>query len=143
MRGAGRWVVVGLDNGGTTNNATVLDGTGEFLVDRLVETPSRVLDGPGVAVPALVASLERVLEVTGVPRTAVRAVGLDTPGPASAEGVISSLGATNFSAPPWRGFDIRGALADALELPVVYHNDGNAAALYAHHRHFGADAGIR
>ena len=36
-------VVVGLDNGGTSNNATVLDGSGRFLVDRMVETPSRVL----------------------------------------------------------------------------------------------------
>ena len=43
-------VVVGLDNGGTCNNATVLDATGQFLVDRLVETPSCVLDGPDVAV---------------------------------------------------------------------------------------------
>jgi hypothetical protein len=34
----GRWVVVGLDNGGTTNNATVLDSAGRFLVDRLAES---------------------------------------------------------------------------------------------------------
>ena len=39
-------VVVGLDNGGTTNNATVLDADGRFLVDHLVETPSRVREGP-------------------------------------------------------------------------------------------------
>ena len=35
-----REVVVGLDNGGTAINATVLDCSGRFLVDRLVETPS-------------------------------------------------------------------------------------------------------
>ena len=34
------WVVVGLDNGATSNYATVLDAAGRFLVDRLVETPS-------------------------------------------------------------------------------------------------------
>ena len=45
---------------------------------------------------------------------AVRAVGLDTPGPASAEGVISSRGATNFSLPEWWGFDVRAA----LEIPA-------------------------
>ena len=44
------WVVVGLDNGGNKNNATVLDPEGRFLVDRLVETPSRVQEGPEVAV---------------------------------------------------------------------------------------------
>jgi glucokinase len=138
-----RWVVVGLDNGGTMNNATVLDPSGEFLVDRMVETPSRVKEGPEVAVEALAHSLENILELTGLQRGAVRAVGLDTPGPASADGVISSRGATNFSQPAWWGFDFRGALADRLGLPVVYNNDGNAAALYAHHVHFGRDAPYR
>jgi predicted NBD/HSP70 family sugar kinase len=137
------WVVVGLDNGGTSNNGTVLTSAGEFLVDTLVEVPSRVVEGPQIAVEAMVGALESVLAATGTPRAAVRAVGLDTPGPASADGVISSRGATNFSTPEWWGFDIRGALEARLGLPVVYNNDGNAAALYAHHEHFGADSARR
>ncbi len=136
-------VVVGLDNGGNANKPTVLDAAGRFLVDELVEMPSRVLDGPGVAVEALAEAFTRVLALTEIPVAAVRGVGLDTPGPASADGVISSKGSTNFSMPEWRGFDIRGALEARLGLPVVYSNDGNAAALYAHHVHFGADAGRR
>ncbi len=135
------WVVVGLDNGGTTNNATVLDSAGRFLLDRMAEVPSHVTEGPDEAIKALVGSVELVLQLTGVPMAAVRAVGLDTPGPASADGVISSNGATNFGHVGWRGFDIRGALADRLGLPVVYNNDGNAAALYAHHVRFGAASG--
>jgi glucokinase len=138
MPATDEWVVVGLDNGGTSNNATVLDASGRFLVDRLVEVPSCVREGPEPAVEALVTALERVLERTGTNRSAVRAVGLDTPGPASADGVISSKGATNFSEPAWRGFDFRGALEARLNLPVIYNNDGNAAALYAHHVRFGA-----
>jgi glucokinase len=134
------WVAVGLDNGGTTNNATVVRADGRFRVDGLVETPSRVGQGPDVAVGALVDAFERVLELTGVAASLVRAVGLDTPGPASADGVISSTGSTNFSHRAWRGFDVRGALETALGLPVVYNNDGNAAALYAHFVHFGSDA---
>jgi predicted NBD/HSP70 family sugar kinase len=133
-------VAVGLDNGGTANNATVVDAAGTFLVDRLHETPSRVREGPDVAVGAMVEAFELVLGATGVDRSDVRVVGLDTPGPASAEGVISSRGSTNFSHPAWRGFDVRGALEAALGAPVVYNNDGNAAALYAHTAHFGADA---
>jgi glucokinase len=140
MRTAGESVVVGLDNGGTSNNATVLDAGGGFLVDRLVEVPSCVREGPDKAVDALAMALDRVLGITGTPRAAVRAVGLDTPGPASADGVISSKGATNFSEPEWHGFDIRSALEVRLGLPVVYNNDGNAAALYAHHVRYGADA---
>jgi predicted NBD/HSP70 family sugar kinase len=130
-------VVIGLDNGGTTNNATVLDTTGQFLVDRMVETPSRVREGPGVAVEALAASFDSILELTAIPRGSVLAVGLDTPGPASAIGVISSKGSTNFAHHEWRGFDVRAALEERLGLPVVYNNDGNAAALYAHFVHFG------
>jgi len=136
-------VVVGLDVGGTTCNATVLAAGGKFLVDRLVEVPSRVQEGPDVAVEVLVTALDGILAYTGVPRSAVAAVGLDTPGPASADGVLSSTGATNFSDPAWHGFDFRGALERRLDLPVTYLNDANAAALYAHHTHFGADAARR
>jgi glucokinase len=136
----GPWLVVGLDNGGTTNNATVLDQSGKFLVDRLVETPSLVREGPEVAVESLVESFEHVLEEVGEVPSSVRAVGLDSPGPASANGVISSRGSTNFSHPGWRGFDFRGALEQRLGLPVVYNNDANAAALYAHHVRYGAEA---
>ena len=105
---------------------------------RAVESPSRVTEGPNVAV----AGARR--DVRGGPargpaiaRERVRAVGLDTPGPASAEGVISSKGSTNFAQPGWRDFDFRGALEERLALPVVYNNDGNAAALYAHYQLFG------
>jgi glucokinase len=140
MPGQGREVVVGLDSGGTAINATVLDSAGRFLVDRLVETPSRVAEGPGVAIEALAQSFARVLGLAGFSRESVRAVGLDTPGPASADGVIAVRGAVNFVDPAWRGFDVRGALEARLGLPVIYNNDANAASLYAHHVHFGPDA---
>jgi glucokinase len=139
MPDSGRWVVVGLDNGGTTNNATVLDSAGRFLVDQLAECPSCVRDGPERAIEAMADSLDRVLALTGTDRALVRAVGLDTPGPVSADGVISSKGATNFSHPDWRGFDVRGALEARLGIPVLYSNDANAAALYAHYAHFGPE----
>ena len=68
------------------------------------------------------------------------AIGLASPGPASATGVISSRGSTNFVDPGWRSFDYRGALERRLEIPVTYINDGNAAALYAHMTFFGPQA---
>ena len=144
MAAPGRWVVVGLDNGGTMNNATVLDSGGQFLVDRMSESPSYVREGPEKAIEALARSLEQVLELTATPRALVRAVGLDTPGPVSADGVIALQGATNFGDPDWCGFDVRGALEIRLGIPVLYNNDANAAALYAHHVHFGpAEAPLR
>lgn len=134
------WVAVGIDNGGTANNGTVLDAGGRFLVDTMAELPSLVREGPDKAIQALVDSFDKVLALTGVPREKVRAVGLDTPGPASANGVLSTGGATNFGHPGWGGFDIRGAFEERLGIPVVYNNDGNAAALYAHHVRYGGVA---
>lgn len=140
MLASGDWVTVGIDNGGTTNNGTVRTSAGGFLVETLAELPSLVREGPDKAIQALVDSFDKVLVMTGVDRAAVRAVGLDTPGPASADGVLATGGATNFGHPAWSRFDIRGALAERLGIPVVYNNDANAAALYAHHTRHGADA---
>lgn len=138
---AGDWVTVGIDNGGTTNNSTVLDADGRFLVDRMTELPSLVTEGPDKAIQALVDSFDAVLALCGVVRERVRAVGLDTPGPASATGVLAAGGATNFGHPAWDRFDIRGALETRLGMPVLYNNDGNAATLYAHHVRYGAGSG--
>jgi predicted NBD/HSP70 family sugar kinase len=66
------------------------------------------------------------------------AVGLDTPGPASAAGLLSAKGSTNFVHPEWAGFDIREGLAKRLGKPVSYLNDGNAGALWGHFTIFGA-----
>ena len=129
-------VVIGLDVGGTKTNATVVEEDGRFLVDHMIEVPSCVLQGPPAAIAAIDEAMELALAVTGTARKAVRAIGLDTPGPASADGVISARGATNFAAREWWGFDFRDAVEERLQLPVIYNNDGNAAALYAHERHF-------
>lgn len=134
-------VVVGIDNGATKNNATVLDASGRFLVERMYQIPSRVGEGPVAAIEAMAETMDAVLGDTGIGRRErVAAVGLDTPGPASADGVISSRGATNFPQPAWWGYDVRTGLESRIGLPVVYNNDGNAAALYAHHVYFGPDA---
>jgi predicted NBD/HSP70 family sugar kinase len=57
--------------------------------------------------------------------------------------VISHRGSTNFEHPSWHGFDLRGHLEKKLGLPVIYNNDGNAAALYAHRLHFGVESPSR
>jgi glucokinase len=137
---SGDWVTVGIDNGGTANNGTVLDSGGTFLVTDMAELPSLVREGPDKAITALVECVDMVLAMTGVARDNVLAVGLDTPGPASADGVMVTGGATNFGHPDWSRFNIRAALQERLGIPVVYNNDGNAAALYAHYVRHGADA---
>jgi predicted NBD/HSP70 family sugar kinase len=130
-------VVLGIDVGGTATNATILDEHGNFLVDGMVEVPSRVTEGPAAAQQAVADVIALVLQTTGVSRDQVLAIGLDTPGPADAKGVISSLGATNFSDKEWWGYDIRAGVEKHIGLPTIYNNDGNAAALYAHRQLFG------
>jgi len=130
--------IVGLDNGGTANKFTVMDRAGHYLIDELIELPSRVTDGPAAALACLQDAFDAALTTAGIDRSQVFGVGFDSPGPASATGVLSSKGATNFAHRDWWGFDYRAALEHQLGLPVVYSNDTNAAALYAHHRHFGA-----
>jgi glucokinase len=49
-------VVVGIDSGATSNNATVLEDSGRFLVDEMVESPSRVKEGTEAALDALAES---------------------------------------------------------------------------------------
>ncbi len=133
-------LTVGIDVGGTSNNVTVLAGDREFLIDHLLEVPSRVVDGPVAALEALEAAFRLGLDEVGAAAAQVRTVGLDTPGPASASGVLSSRGSTNFAGEEWWGYDIRSALETRLGIPVVYSNDGNAAAMYAHYEHFGGVA---
>jgi glucokinase len=133
-------IVAGIDLGGTAVNFTLLDSAGgQFLLDGLCEHPALATQGPDVCLEQIAAGLDIAATKAGVPLADIVAVGLDTPGPASAEGVLSAKGSTNFAHPAWAGFDLRGQLAERLERRVVYLNDGNAAALWGHTALFGSD----
>jgi predicted NBD/HSP70 family sugar kinase len=84
--------------------------------------------------------LKAATDLAGVALEDVVAVGLDTPGPASAAGLLSVRGSTNFVHASWAGFDIREGLAHKLGKPVAYLNDANAAALWGHYAIFGANS---
>ena len=144
MSAATTAVVVGLDVGGAKTNATVLSEDGRFLVDHMVEVPSGVLDGPVAAIAAIDEAMELVLGVTATPRAAARAVGLDTP--EAGQRRRGDLGARGHQLCRRRVVGLRLPPARSrrrLHLPVIYNNDGNAAALYAHERHFGDEASRR
>ncbi len=133
-------VVAGVDLGGTAINYTLITGEEKFLIEGLCEHPALSKQGPEICLQQIEDGLRIAVEKAGVPLTAVVAVGLDTPGPASAAGVLSARGSTNFVHPDWAGFDIPGNLAAKLGKPVSYLNDGNAGALWGHFTIFGASS---
>jgi glucokinase len=133
-------VVAGVDLGGTAVNYTLMNGREQFLIERLCEYPARAREGPDVCLQQIADGLKIAVELAGIPLAEVTVVGLDTPGPGSAVGVLSARGSTNFVHPEWAGFDIRANLANKLGKPVTYLNDGNAGALWGHFAIFGASS---
>jgi len=131
-------VVAGVDLGGTAINYTFVNAQEQFLIEGLCEYPARAREGPEICLQQIADGLKIAVELAGVLTSDVAFVGLDTPGPASASGVLSARGSTNFVHPEWAGFDIREKLSHKLGKPVTYLNDGNAGALWGHFVIFGA-----
>ena len=131
-------IVAGVDLGGTAINYTLMNGDEQFLIEGLCEHPARSREGPDICLQQIADGLEIAARAAGVLVSDVMAVGLDTPGPASATGVLSAKGSTNFVHADWAGFDIRAELERKLRKPVTYLNDGNAAALWGHFTIFGS-----
>lgn len=133
-------VVAGVDLGGTAINYTLVNAQEQFLIEELCEHPALSKAGPAVCLQQIEDGLQIAVGKAGIPLSDVVAVGLDTPGPASAAGVLSARGSTNFVHPDWAGFDIPTNLAKKLGKPVNYLNDGNAGALWGHFTIFGASS---
>jgi predicted NBD/HSP70 family sugar kinase len=131
-------VVAGVDLGGTAINYTFLNQQEKFLIEGLCEHPALARQGPDVCLQQIEDGLKIAVAKAGIRLEEVVAVGLDTPGPASAEGRLSTRGATNFVHAKWAGFDIREGLERKLGRPVSYLNDANAAALWGHFAIFGS-----
>jgi predicted NBD/HSP70 family sugar kinase len=129
-----------VDLGGTAVNYTLLDQREKFLIEGLCEHPALAKQGPEICLKQITDGLRIAVDRAGIPLDDVVALGLDTPGPASAAGELSARGATNFVHRDWAGFDIREALAHRTGKPVCYLNDGNAAALWGHFTIFGANS---
>jgi glucokinase len=133
-------VVAGVDLGGTAVNYSLVNRDEQFLIEALCEHPALAKQGPDICLKQIEDGLRLAALKANVPFSDIVAVGLDTPGPASASGQFSARGSTNFVHANWAGFDIRDSLAHRLGLPVSYLNDGNAGALWGHFTLFGANS---
>lgn len=131
-------VVAGIDLGGTAINYTFLNDRQKFLLEGLCEYPARAKEGPEICLKQIEDGLKFAAERAGIPLSEIIVAGLDTPGPASATGVLSAKGSTNFVHANWAGYDIPGSLSTLIGMPVTYLNDGDAAALWGHFSIFGA-----
>jgi glucokinase len=130
--------VAGVDLGGTAVNYTLLNQDEKFLIDKLCEHPALAKQGPEICLQQIAEGLRIAAGIAGISLDDIVAVGLDTPGPASASGQLSAKGSTNFVHANWAGFDMRQGLAHKLGKPVTYLNDANAAALWGHYAIFGS-----
>ena len=79
-------VVAGVDLGGTAINYTLVNSQEQFLIEGLFEYPSLAKQGPDVCLRQIEDGLRNAAEKANVLVSDIVAVGLDTPGPASAAG---------------------------------------------------------
>ena len=92
-------VVAGVDLGGTAINYTLVNSQEQFLIEGLCEHPALSKQGPEVCLQQIEDGLKIAAAKANVLLSDIVAVGLDTPGPASAAGLLSAKGSTNFVHP--------------------------------------------
>ena len=81
-------VVAGVDLGGTAINYTLVDSQEQFLIEGLCEHPALSKQGPEVCLKQIEDGLRIAAERAKISFADIVVVGLDTPGPASAAGLV-------------------------------------------------------
>ncbi len=120
-------VAVGIDLGGTNVKVALVDVRGRIKA-RWV-SPLDPAESPSVTVREIVATIDSLLAEAGLSRLDLAGVGIGAPGPMDLRrGRI--VKAANL--PAWHDVPIRELMSDALIQPVVFDNDGNAAAYGEH-----------
>jgi glucokinase len=118
---------VGLDVGGTTMKAGVVDDRGTPL--SAVSLPTEANKGQEHGLERMCETIRQAAAAAGLAMSAIRAIGVATPGlmdiPA---GVI--LDPPNLQ--PWRNVPVRDHVHGVFGLPTAFQNDANAAALGEH-----------
>lgn len=124
--------VIGLDVGGTTMKAAVLDETGCIHARGSRET--KVLGQPDVVLERIIDLIDELRASSPQP---VEAVGITIPGPFDPKRGIS-VHSPNLG---WKQLDVRTPLANAIDLPLVLENDLRTATIGE--AVFGAGKGVR
>ncbi len=115
---------VGLDVGGTTMKAAVVDDTGRPLTDP-VSVPTRPERGQEAGLETMCETIRRAVVEARLTFDAIAAIGVATPGLMDLKaGVI--LDPPNLK--PWKNVPVRDYIRKTFQKPTAYQNDANAAA---------------
>jgi glucokinase len=115
---------VGLDVGGTTMKAGVVDDAGRRLTDpvALLTEPAKGQEH-GLAVMA--ETIRQAVRAAGLSMERMAAVGVATPGTMD---IPAGLILEPPNLKPWRNVPVRQSISDTFGLPTAFQNDANAAA---------------
>lgn len=114
---------IGIDLGGTNLKVAVV--TREGLISAQRTCPVDAVRGPSLVIADMVAAIDELLAENSMKRADLVGVGLGAPGPMDlrAGRIVQAA-----NLPGWIDVPLRDELAGALGLPVIFDNDGNAAA---------------
>jgi len=114
---------VGLDVGGTTMKAAVVDGDGKAYRSVVMDTqPER---GQEAGLETMAETIRRAVAAAELTMADIAAIGVATPGLMDIRaGLI--LDPPNLK--PWRNVPVREYIEKAFDKPTAYQNDANAAA---------------
>ena len=116
--------VVGIDIGGTKLATVVADTAGNIL--NKVRKPTLAERGPEYARQLLFDMVHETIELAGLERTAISAIGVSCGGPLDTKtGIVYSPP----NLPGWDALPLKSQLESEFEIPVTIENDANASAL--------------
>jgi glucokinase len=115
---------VGLDVGGTSMKAGVVDDAG--LVRSSVCVPTEAARGQEHGLDRMAAAIREAVTQARLSLSQILAVGVATPGTMDIPGGVM-IDPPNLR--PWKNVPVRQYIADAFGKPTAFQNDGNAAAL--------------
>jgi glucokinase len=126
---------IGLDVGGTTMKAGVVDDQGNAL--SAASLPTEPARGQAFGLERMSETITLAAEKAGLGLDAIAAIGVATPGTMDIPaGII--LDPPNLQ--PWRNVPVRQYIQDRFKLPTAFQNDANAAALGEYWVGAGKDA---
>lgn len=115
--------LLGIDLGGTTIKAGVVDTGGRILIKGQMATGA--MEGAGSVLKRIVDLAGDLVRRQGLNRRDIKAAGIGIPGSVDVDSGVVRLAPNLF----WRDFPLRSELEALLGLPVAVDNDAHVAAL--------------